>query len=536
MNTGQKGKSLDRLDRDGVAQHRNVMHEIAMKKQISMYQREEKILERELREISKVKETLLQIRAPLRRRVQASAIEDNLEESSGTERSLRKTSVATRKTSVSTSSAQEKCTNEKDMAGACASKLQTFPGRPSLQVAAPSPNPRQRKISMQVRTHQNTPQGISALPQRKISAPTFGSKKNEVSEDCGKSGTFLPVIKTPNPPADCSPSIKRKSPLIDRPLSGEKNNESADSRNRPRSPALLTPIAPSRADTMRARSVPCDLPSHLAKTPRSRKPVDADECASLTMEETLRIKGKFRQIGHSVIATALLKGLKQKGQLSSEAIHNMHKPISLDEANEAKVEVNEETDVAAAELKDDEEDKVKPTGQGGKSFKNLARKTINVNRMIGTTGRRRAQSDPVPEKSGSVNKPSLRPKTSGLSIVRHSDKVLVQEKAETTSAQQRRKDSNETHKDFNTQGDESENSSQNQQMYKKHSTEVDPLRPLMNPRTAHARRRKVTVTGDARDYSEQADNMAKDTRPQSAQLDESTTANKSVRFASDAWT
>ena len=73
-------------------------------------------------------------------------------------------------------------------------------------------------------------------------------------------------------------------------------------------------------------------------------------------------------------------------------------------------------------------------------------------------------------------------------------------------------------------------------MYKKHSTEVDPFRPLMNPRTAHARRRKVTVTGDARDYSEQADNMAKDTRPQSAQLDQSTTANKSVRFASDAWT
>lgn len=550
MNNSQKGKPFDRVDRDGVAQHRNVMAEIAMKKQITMYQREEKILERELREISKVKETLLQIRAPLRRKVQAAAFEDDLVESSGAERNLRKVSVATRKTSVSTTGAQQKCANKQHTDSTSASKRQSFSGRTSLQVLTPSPNVRQRKISaMELRTQQNTPQGISGgktLAQRKTSAPVFVPEKSPVAEDNSKSG-FLPVIRTPNPPAECSPSVKRKTPLLDRPVNGDKTDE-VEYYTRSRSPSLLTPIAPSRMDMniSRARSVPCELPSYPVKTPRGRRQSEADECASLTMEETLRIKGKFRQIGHSVIATALLKGLKQKGQLSSEAIHNMHKPISLDEASEAKIDENKGPDDSTSEAKeqeDNEEVKVKSAGHGRQSFRSLARKTINVNRMlsVANTGRRRAQSDPAQtDKSSSANAAYSRPKTVGNSTVKQFEKGLGQEKVDTsngsTSGAQRRKDSNESQQDFNVQGDESENSSQTQQMYKKQSVDVDPLRPLMNPRTAHARRRKNTLTGDMRDFCENNDSVLRDTEPQSPQSDEQTTANKCVRFAVDAWT
>lgn len=93
------------------------MHEIAMQKQLSMYQREEKLLERELREISKVKETLLQIRAPLRRKVQAAAVEDNSVESTGVERNLRKGFVPATKTSVASSSVEQRCTNKLDSDG-----------------------------------------------------------------------------------------------------------------------------------------------------------------------------------------------------------------------------------------------------------------------------------------------------------------------------------------------------------------------------------------------------------------------------------
>ena len=83
MNNSQKGKAFERWDRDGVAQHRNMMQEIAMKKQITMYQREEKILEKELREISKVKETLLQIRAPLKWRVRGAELQKTWSKAQG---------------------------------------------------------------------------------------------------------------------------------------------------------------------------------------------------------------------------------------------------------------------------------------------------------------------------------------------------------------------------------------------------------------------------------------------------------------------
>ena len=549
MNNHQKGKAFERWDRDGVAQHKNLMHEIAMKKQISMYQREEKILERELREISKVKETLLQIRAPLRRRVQAATLEKDFVESSGPEKNLRKASVATRKTSVVSSGAQQSCTNKQDPDGTSGLKLQTFSGRTSLQAkhdsVTPSPNMRQRKISV------NTPQGMSGgtrFAQRKISAPAFFARRSPVSEDSSKNG-FLPVIKTPNPPPEISsPSVKRKSPLLDRPLSAAKTNE-VDFHTR--SPATSTLMVPSRVDTSlcRARSVPLELPSYPMSTARGRRQSEADEVATLTMEETLRIKGKFRQIGHSCIATALLKGLKQKGQLSSEAIHNMHKPICLGEGSETKTEDNKGTDESASESKEnDGEEEAMKQGHGRQTFRNLARKTINVNRMLSVhnSARRRTKSDPSEtDKNSAATTAYSRPKTVASSTRKHSDKGLGQEKADNSvqpkdfranGAGQRRRDSvTEVQQDTNTQdGNESEHNSQ--QMYKKQSGDVDPLRPLMNPRTAHARRRKNTLTGDMMaDLIEKAHNASGDAKPQKLHPDEQTTGNKCVRFATDAW-
>lgn len=537
MNSSQKGKTFDRWDRDGVAQHRNTMHEIAMQKQLSMYQREEKLLERELREISKVKETLLQIRAPLRRKVQAAAVEDNSAESTGVERNLRKGFVPATKTSVASSSVDQRCTNKLDSDGTNVPTSSTRTSFPMKQNgSSSSPKTRQRNISVRelpTKRHQNTPPGISGgkgFPQRNISASAFCAEERPVSEDSGKSG-FLPTIKTPEPVPECSPSVKRKTPLLDRPLSASKDTEVVYNA---RSPSKLSPIASSEADTTmsRARSVPCDLPSHPI-TPRGRRAhSETDEVTTLTMEETLRIKGKFRQIGHSVIATALLKGLKQKGQLSSEAIHNMHKPISLGEGNVTKNEKNKGGDESTSESKGNDE-KEKPSTQGRKrpTFRSVARKTIYVNRMLSVRNnvKGRSQSDlsqiENSRAKGVVANSTEKRENSGQS-------KDFRSKGATIAEQQRRSSITEIQPDCNLQREsETENTSQTKQMSGKQSTGVDPFRPLMNPRTAHARRRKHTLTGEFIFQSSLGDIDS-----QRTQLNEQTMGNKSVRFASDAWT
>lgn len=511
------------------------MHEIAMQKQLSMYQREEKILEKELREISKVKETLLQIRAPLRRRVQATYLEDNSVKSTGVERNSGKVSVSSTKTSVASSGDQQSCTNKLDSDGTNGLKLQTSSTRTSLQtkheVSKSSANTRQHKISVLELPRQNTPPGISGgkgFADGKISAPAFYSGTRPVCEDSGKSG-FLPIIKTPESPPEFSPSVKRKSPLLDRPLSASKDTEVVCNT---RSPSKLSPIAPSRAEMTisRARSVPCDLPSHPI-TPRGRRAKsEADEVATLTMEETLRIKGKFRQIGHSVIATALLKGLKQKGQLSSEAIHNMHKPISLGEGKVAKNEENKGGDESTSESKgNDGNEKASTQGQRKVTFRNVARKTINVNRMLSLRNniKRRSQSDPSQIKNSSEN-------AVGISKDKRDNSTQSKDfgtKGAKIAEQQRRNSTTEIQEDNNSQKEsESDNTSQTQQISGKQSASVDPFRPLMNPRTAHARRRKNTMTGEF------IQSPSLDFESQQTQLDDKTMGNKSVRFASDAWT
>ena len=569
MNSTQKGKAFERWDRDGVAQHRNIMHEITMKKQITMYQREEKLLEKELREISKVKETLKQIRAPLRRRVQAAEMEENLVESSGTERNLRKTSVTgMRKISVGGKGFQQTGTNRKlsettQREGAVGMKNQTLSVTVSDRNSplTPSPNIRQRKISVLERPQQNTPLGMAAgghrFAQRKISAPAFSAGRKQASEESGKSG-FLPVIKTPNPPPDLdSPAVKRKSLLLDRPLSATKNDEV---EYRTRSPAMLTPIAPSKVDmaVVRAKSVPCELPSQPISTPRGRpRQLEAEEVTTLTMEETLRIKGKFRQIGHSVIATALLKGLRQKRQLSSEAIHNMHKPIFLGEEGETKNSDDQNDNVEGGFKEQGEEKEEFKQDNNKKSFRNIARKTINVNRMLNVTNSRsRSQSNPEKHSTAAAVINS-RPKSVSNPTGKGLDKATGQEMTNSSAQSkdsrsngiasagvQRRNSATEFKQDANNmqQDTESENSPQTQQMYNKQSVDVDPFRPLMNPRTAHARRRKNTLTnalsGDViKELIEQSQNSSGDVEPQITQTDDqSGTGQKTVRFASDAWT
>ena len=534
MNSSQKGKAFERWDRDGVAQHRNTMHEIAMQKQLSMYQREEKLLERELREISKVKETLLQIRAPLRRKVQAAAVEDNSVESSGVERNLRKGFVPSTKTSDTSPSVEQRCTNKLDSDG---TNVPTSSTRTSFQMkqngSTSSPKMRQRNINVLElpKRQQNTPPGISGgkgFPQRNISASAFCTAEGTVSEDSGKSG-FLPIIKTPEPAPECSPSVKRKTPLLDRPLSASKDTEVVYNAQ---SPSKLSAIASSGANTAisRARSVPYDLSSHPIKPKGRRAHSETDEVTTLTMEETLRIKGKFRQIGHSVIATALLKGLKQKGQLSSEAIHNMHKPISLGEGNVTKNEENNGGDESTSESKGNDE-KEKPSTQGRRrpTFRSVARKTIYVNRMLSVRNNvRRSQSDlsqiensRAKGVANSTEKRDNSPQSKDFGS-----------KGATIAEQQRRSSITEIQKDDNLQKEsESENTSQSKQMSGKPSAAVDPFRPLMNPRTAHARRRKNTLTGEFISQSPLGG-----VESQQTQLNEQTMGNKSVRFASDAWT
>ena len=82
---------------------------------------------------------------------------------------------------------------------------------------------------------------------------------------------------------------------------------------------------------------------------------------------------------------------------------------------------------------------------------------------------------------------------------------------------------------------ESDNNVQTQQMYRKQSAVADPFRPLMNPRTAHARRRKNTFSGEPMEVFEKTQNNSLDTEPQGNQADTQTTGNKTVRFAAEAW-
>ena len=263
------------------------------------------------------------------------------------------------------------------------------------------------------------------------------------------------------------------------------------------------------------------------------------------MEETLRIKGKFRQIGHSVIAAALLKGLKQSGQLSSEAIHNMHKPISFTgEENGAKA--GENKDVEAEAKEDGQEEEEVKQGNNKKSFRSLARKTININRLINAKSssriRGRSQSDPpnTSNPKSSLNNPAgitLNQAAEAETAVNNSAQPKDSRPSQVGARIRRMDSAGEFQLDTNSsrEENESDNNVQTQQMYRKQSAVADPFRPLMNPRTAHARRRKNTFSGEPVEVFEKTQNNSLDTEPQGNQADTQTTGNKTVRFAAEAW-
>ncbi|XP_068725084.1 uncharacterized protein [Montipora capricornis] len=520
MSNNLKTNALDKWDRDGVAQHRNIMQELAMKKQITMYKREEKILERELREISKVKETLLQIRTPLRRRVEEAELEDTLDQSSrGTERTVRKTpSVKTRSRNLTRPPSVWYGDNAKFEVMDTESKsgLYSKTSKEGENCAKALNIPHRHACTLEIVGQKNIPalaysRDTQTLAQRNGSASVLSRSKRPASEGSGKCER-LPALNTLNPPSNCSPSVRRKS-RMNKPFSATRLDHQSD-HYLPRSSTLFTPNNTDTRHLLRSKSVPCGQSSHSAECQPSRarqSRTETDEATTLTMEETLRIKGKFRQIGHSVIATALLKGLRQKKQLSSEAIHNMHKPISLGEERETtKSDQNNNVNEEEASLKEPEEElHVTNQTSNKKSFRSIARKAINVNRFLTVTKERRlSKSDPegVFAMSAVTTRPNPLANTSENTL----DKVTGQE-ASIHSAQrkkswtsngterpQRRNSATEFQQDTNKTQEfaDSKNALHSQLIFRKQSKDVDPYRPLMNPRTAHVRRRRNTFSGD----------------------------------------
>lgn len=502
MNSNQKGNAFAGVDRDGVAQHKNTMQELAMKKQITMYQREEKILERELREISKVKETLLQIRMPLRRRVKEAEFEEQNNGGGRSEESLRKATSAVARSSTKTRPASNPQFAEKGDE----SNIDLLKSKPELSTTTEG-NSISALNSKEIREHKTVqiarPRKTPKVEQTKYLAPVFPDVKRPASEGSNKYESLPPIneISLPRPRATCTPSVRRKSRLRNKPTSEIKYPEKqCESRSVSSSRAYASVLldrndADTSKDYCRAKSVPCAHPaaSHgLQNRAGSQRRTETDEATTLTMEETLRIKGKFRQIGHSVIATALLKGLRQKKQLSSEAIHNMHKPISLGEET-VKNDFNNNTDSGASSYETKEESPDQNNNK--KTFKRIAQKAINVNRLLNATKDRRRSlsdrgSDPV------LNSIVTRPSALGVKQENSMPSSTRRKKCwagKGNGATQRKENQSEFQRNTNKMQDYMEDTSTpGSQRFRKQFKDVDPYRPLMNPRTAHARRRRHT--------------------------------------------
>ena len=179
-----------------------------------------------------------------------------------------------------------------------------------------------------------------------------------------------------------------------------------------------------------------------------------------------------------------------------------------------------------------------------RSFRNVARKTINVNRMLSVRNdRKQSQSDSekYPSAANAIN---TRPKCVSSPTVKSLDKGVGQEtinssaqrKGSLSAGMRGRDKGTEFQLDTNNSQDDTENENNAQIQRKKQNFDIDPFRPLMNPRTAHARRRKNTLSGDVmKEFYEKSQNSSRDAEPQDTQADVQTTGNKTVRFATDAW-
>ena len=323
-------------DRDRIARHRNLMCEIALKKQITQMQREGQILEREMREIKKVKETLKQLQKPIKKRL----CEDQIFTENRYEKEELKAAV--------------------NLIGGHGI-VQALPQRSEQQKQR---KPKQgRKVLSNKTAKTSTVRFCSnyVSPHCDILTSAKGTqiKENENSTVAELSGINAAqetkrcqIIQV----APCQ-EIKSKE-LVDKTVSSDQSSTVQHLENipRPRSSKIL--------------SVEAAVP--VQRSCKSSCAVDTFHEMTLTMEETLRIKGKFRQIGHSVIAGALLKGLKQRNALTSEAIHNLHQTVSLDTPTPNGEEKTKEIEEANAI------EEKSPTDR----FRKAVRKTMILNRVF----------------------------------------------------------------------------------------------------------------------------------------------------------
>lgn len=400
-------KQLTTKESDKVARHRNMMHDIALKKQINVIQREGRILERELREITKVKQTLMQLRDPIRRRVMQH---ENIDEEE-VAHIQKKASVlyGLPRQTVSRqgrASAANKQTNSQN-------KLNDLMDIKGL--ANKSKNNQQKTTD--VLPNRNCKKGFSSArktPEKNnfLSFPTI----NDHSKTCATNSERCTLVNNfTRPDTSLTPgTVRRRSltvPQSPKTSFGQKkykedgkniNNNGKQDDRRPET---------SMTGALRRRSVTVPQPPATSLGHRARNE-DNNPANTLTMEETLRIKGKFRQIGHSIIATALLKGLRQRGTLSSEAIHNMHKPIAVAQTT------NDEPNTA-----EQEGDEEKPKS-GLNNFRKLTRKAINVNTVIGLKTRNTTNQVTTRIEQGSTEqaKPPP-PRKLGIAGVAHAVKL-----------------------------------------------------------------------------------------------------------------
>lgn len=355
-----RSRQLTPNESDKVARHRNQMHEIALKKQISVFQREGRILQRELREITKVKQTLMQLRDPLRRRILKSQREE-MEAEEEAERIKNKASIVYG-LPRQPKSRQGRANANKHISTNKTEALVIIGGATSKTTNKTTDKPHNNNCSklFYKRKMQEGNENVT-LP-----AITSSNQCNNklVTESSSESHSRPETLLSQKGTCKQRLTVLRASPkLPGQSLSDQDNintiNEVKDDR-RPET---------SMTGALRRRSLTFPQPSATSLGHRPRCEDFSQNEDTLTMEETLRIKGKFRQIGHSIIATALLKGLRQRGAATSEAIHNMHKPIS--------VEPTTETDQKTTTSQTEEKEK-----SGLDKFRKLTRKAINGNTVV----------------------------------------------------------------------------------------------------------------------------------------------------------
>ncbi|XP_001639900.2 uncharacterized protein LOC5519949 [Nematostella vectensis] len=540
-----RSKHMSRIDCNNVAQHRNLMQDIALKKHISMIQREGKLIEKELREISKVRATLMQIRKPPKQRVLRTELQETDTDHAEVAGPGNSVSKMVRATSQRPGKVKVMYSSESTTRGGSVWRRKGWSSNAGGRSAGQRPHQetlnttrdgvRTNNSSLRKNAYTRSVNGSTSGRfqnrgnETKISVDNFGlTSERSVSSQKLKSCLQMPThvdgstVDCSLPPIDTNPPspkaqihrVQKKYRLLlpsGNPCEGEHPNRSKSAIINKKD--AISPIPPRAETSMtsgaRLRRGSIEISSIEAQRALNR--VDSLEQVeiSLTMEETLRIKGKFRQIGHSIIATALLKGLKSRGNnLSTDAIHNMHKPINLSRAPQ---------EAQKDEEKESEEDTPKT---GLSKFRSLTRKTINVNRLVSVRGRsisdpgnmphtRQSEDDGNEEQTkDSQVAESAKPCVRKLGLARVTRKVMAVKAFERPLA-----------------GPSIDSG----------PAKTAPSRPLMNPAAALTRRRNLV----SRTLSDNTHLLHSTIHEEEHALNDATTprlrAQKSVRFKVEAW-